>query len=331
VPTATSTSEATGAPAPPRPRRLARLAFARDYGILGSVAGLFIALCLLSDAFLSKTNLLNILAQNAPLGIIACGATLVIVGGGFDLSVGAIFATTGVVAAWLAVHVGAGVGLIAGVVAGLVLGLANGALVAGLGINAFVATLASALAFGGIAQLITNGQLITVDSPAFAHLGQDTLLGAKYSVWLFLGAVAVGWFVLARTTFGSWVYAVGGNPEAARLSGIHVGAVRTATFALSGLAAGVGGVIAASRVGTGQADSGPGLALEAIAAVVIGGTSIAGGEGAVWRTFFGVMLLALIDNGFNILNVNPVWQAIVEGAIIVAAVALDVRTRRSRA
>jgi ribose transport system permease protein len=311
-----------------RPRSPIRPEAIREYGVVVSVVVLFIALTVLSDAFATKTNLLNILDQNAPLGIIACGATLVIIAGGFDLSVGAAFAATGVVAAWVAVHVSSELGLIAGVVAGLAFGLFNGWLVAGLAVNAFVATLASALVFTGIAQLITNGQLITVSDPSFAKLGQGDVLGVKYSIVLLALVVAATWALLARTKLGARIYAVGGNPEAARLSGVRVDRIRVVTFALSGLGAGIAGVIAASRVATGQADVGLGLELQAIAAVVIGGTSIAGGEGAVWRTVLGVLLLALIQNGFNILDVNPVWQGIVQGAIIVTAVAVDTRARR---
>jgi ribose transport system permease protein len=222
------------------------------------------------------------------------------------------------------------VGLLAGVAAGCLFGLFNGFLVAGLGINAFVATLASGLVIGGIAELITGGQLILVDAASFAKLGQGDIAGMKYSVLIFAAVIALFWFVLARTSLGAAIYAVGGNSEAARLSGIRVAAVRVTTFVLSGLTAGLAGVISASRVSTGQSDAGAGLELQAIAAVVIGGTSIIGGEGAVWRTALGVLLLALINNGFNILDVNPVWQGIVEGMIIVTAVALDVRARRSR-
>lgn len=301
----------------------------RDYGIVVAVVGLFLVLSFASEAFLTKTNLLNILSQNAPLGIIACGATLVIVGGGFDLSVAAIFAVCGVIAAWTANHISPEVGLAAGMAAGLLFGAFNGFLVAGLGINAFIATIASGLVFAGIAELITGGELVLVDAPSFSKLGLGEVASIRYSVLIFAGVLAVFWFVLVRTPLGAAIYAVGGNSEAARLSGIRVAAVRVATFMLSGLTAAVAGVIAASRVSTGQSDAGAGLELQAIAAVVIGGTSIMGGEGAVWRTALGVMLLALIVNGFNILNVDPVWQGMVEGAIILTAVALDVRTRRN--
>ncbi|MGD9734344.1 MAG: ABC transporter permease [Solirubrobacterales bacterium] len=311
-------------PAPP-PNVLRLL---HGYAIVFAVLALFLVLTFASEAFLTKTNLLNILSQNAPLGIIACGATLVIVGGGFDLSVGAIFAVCGVIAAWTANHVSPEVGIAVGMAAGLLFGAFNGFLVAGLGINAFIATIASALVFAGVAELITGGELILVEAHSFSRLGLGEVASVRYSVLIFAGLLAAFWFLLARTSLGAAIYAVGGNSEAARLSGVRVAAIRVATFMLSGLTAAVAGVLAASRVSTGQSDAGAGLELQAIAAVVIGGTSIMGGEGAVWRTALGVMLLALIVNGFNILNVDPVWQGITQGAIILGAVALDVRARR---
>jgi ribose transport system permease protein len=153
-------------------------------------------------------------------------------------------------------------------------------------------------------------------------------LGAKYSVWVFAAFFCITAFLLARTTFGRAVYAVGGNPEAARLSGIRVGLVRGACFALSGLAAGIAGVLAASRTSSAQADLGSGLELAAIAAAVVGGTSIMGGEGAVWRGVLGVLTLALIGNGFDLLNIDTTYQMIVQGALILIAVAADQLLRR---
>jgi ribose transport system permease protein len=141
--------------------------------------------------------------------------------------------------------------------------------------------------------------------------------------------VAITAFVLARTVFGRYVYAIGGNPEAARLAGVNVDRVRAATFVLSGFAAGLGGVLATSRVATGQADAGTGLEFSVIAGIVVGGTSIAGGEGAVWRTVIGVLFIALIGNGFDLLGVNVIYQQIVQGTIIVAAVAFDAWSRRT--
>jgi ribose transport system permease protein len=304
----------------------------RDYGILICFVALFITLSVSSDAFLTSSNLLNLLDQATPTGIIACAATLVIIAGGFDLSVGAIYAIAGVIAAKVALDSSAVVALLAGVAVGVGFGIVNGILVTKGLVHSFIATLAMALIIRGAASAITDGNLITVTNPAFATLGTDAFLGVKYSIWIFVVFAVATWFVLARTTFGRYVYAVGGNAMAASLSGIRVSLVKATTYAISGLAAlaaGIAGVIIASRNITGQSDSGVGLELSVIAAVVIGGTSILGGSGAVWRTVIGVLLLAMIGNGFNLLNVDPTYQQMVQGGIILLAVVVDARARRS--
>jgi ribose transport system permease protein len=274
--------------------------------------------------------MLNVLDQASQVGLVALGATVTIIGGGFDLSGGAIFAASGSTAALIAREGYPVVGLAAGVLVGLVLGFANGGLISGLRINSFVATLATGLIIRGLAYVVTGGLLIQIKDPRFAFLGRGRFLDAKISVYILFGFALLVWFLLARTTFGRYVYAIGGNEEAARLSGVRTALVRTTTFAISGLSAGLAGVIGASRISTGQANVGVGIELSAIAAVVIGGTSIMGGEGAVWRTLFGVLLLQLISNGLNILNVPPFYQLIVQGSVILFAVALDALRHRSR-
>lgn len=301
----------------------------RDYGIVVFFLALFTALSLLSNVFFSKTNFLNILDQTAPAGIIACAMTLVIIGGGFDLSVGAIFALGGVVAAQTAPHIGIWESMIVGSLFGCGLGIVNGLLITVGRINSFIATLASSFMFYGLGQVMTNGFLVSVPDPSFAALGNNSFAGIDYSIWLFAAVALCSTIILSRSTLGRYIFAVGGNAEAAKLTGIRVNVVRVTTFALSGLAAGIAGVLVASRISQGQADSGADLTLTTIAAVVIGGTSILGGEGAVWRSVLGVLLLALIGNGFNLLNINPVYQQIVEGAIIVLAVAFDSWSRRA--
>jgi ribose transport system permease protein len=208
------------------------------------------------------------------------------------------------------------------------LGSLNGGVISTFRINSFVATLASGLIIRGFAYVLTNGLLIQIEDPKFAFLGRGRFLEAKIPVYFLFGVALLVWFLLSRTTFGRYVYAIGGNEEAARLSGVRVALVRTMTFAISGLSAGIAGVIAASRIATGQANVGQGIELSAIAAVVIGGTSIMGGEGAIWRTLFGVLLLQLISNGMNILNVPPFYQLIVQGSVIMFAVALDALRHR---
>jgi ribose transport system permease protein len=302
----------------------------RDYGIVIAFMALFITLSIASDAFLTTTNLLNILNQNAPLAIIACGGTLVIIAGGFDLSVGAIFALSGVIAAKLANSVDPVFGLAIGLFVGLGCGIANGLIVAYVRVNPFIATLATGYVFRGVATLITSAFLVSVTNTDFTIIGQYQFVGVDIAIWIFAIVALILTVVLARTAFGRYIYAVGGNAEAARLSGVRVNIVRAATFAISGMCAALAGLIAASKDATGNAQAGLGFELTAIAAIVVGGTSIAGGEGAIWRSVLGILLIALIGNGFNLLNIDPFYQSLVQGLIILIAVGVDVWARASR-
>ncbi|MCY3945359.1 MAG: ABC transporter permease [Anaerolineaceae bacterium] len=314
-------------------------AFLLDYGIIIAVFLLYIVLSLQTNAFFSIRNQLNILDQAHQIGLIAVAATVVIIAGGFDLSTGAIFAMSGVIAAMVARDLGAHeefataapwLGWTAGLIAGTLLGLLNGVLVTFFRINTFVATLSSGIVFRGFALLITEAEMVRVSDSAFRELARGNILDVRHTVFIWLGFALALSFMLFRTRFGRYVFAAGDNPEAARLSGINVNLVRTITFGISGLAAGMAGVLSASKFLKAQNDSGQGLELISIAAVVIGGTSIMGGEGAVWRTVLGVMLLRLIENGFNLMNVEPFYQDIFQGLIILLAVALDaLRHRRS--
>lgn len=306
------------------------LQFFREYGIVFAFVAVFAVLSILSPAFFSLRNMANILDQSAQVGLVAIGATITIIGGGFDLSSGAIFAASGSLAAFIARLGYPVLGLVAGASLGAILGILNGGLIAGVRINSFVATLASGLVIRGLAFVLTQGLLIQIEDERFAALGRLRFLEVKIPVYILFIFAIIAWFLLSRTTFGRYVYSIGGNEEAARLSGVRVKLVRTATFMLSGLAAGLAGIIGASRISTGQANVGDGLALSAIAAVVIGGTSIMGGEGAVWRTLLGVILLQLISNGMNILNVPSFYQLVVQGGVILFAVSLDALRHRGR-
>jgi ribose transport system permease protein len=307
------------------------LDFVTEYAVLVFLALIFVWLTLASPAFLSTQNLFNILNQNAPLAIIASAGTLVIIGGGFDLSTGAIVGVAAVTAAWIAVNVDPLLGLAVAPLAGLILGLVNGFVITGLKIHSFLATLASSLVFRGTAIFITGGFLISVTAfPEFAQLGRGRFEGLNYAVFVFIAFAAVVWIILDGTPLGRYIYAIGGNEEAAILSGVRVDRVRIATFALSGLAAGIAGAIIVSRIASGQPQTGDGLALQAIAAIILGGTSIYGGSGAVWWSIAGVYLLALIGNGFNILNLDPFLRDLVTGLIIIAAVGLSAARSRRR-
>jgi ribose transport system permease protein len=307
-----------------------RLEMLRDYGIVLAFVALFVTLSFASDVFLKQQNFMNILDQWSAIGIIAVGSTLVFIAGGFDLSISAVYALSGIIAAKAANSLGVPVGLFLGCLIGLGVGIVNGAIVTVGRINPFMATLASSLMIRGLALAVSGGFLVRVaDDTGFDVIGRGEFLGAKYSVYLFAGVILVAALLLHRTTYGRYMYASGGNAEAARLSGVRVNLVRASTYAASGLCAGIGGMIVASRVNTGQADAGVGLEFDAIAAVVIGGTSILGGAGAIWRTVLGVLLLAMIQNGFNLLNVQAVYQRIIYGAIIIGAVGIDAWSRRS--
>lgn len=311
------------------PRRLGGVDI-RDYGIVVAFVAMFAALSFLSANFFTQNNFANILDQWAALGLLAIGETICIIAGVFDLSTGSMFGVAAVVASKVAKSADPTLGIAVGILTGLVLGSLNGVLVHTTRINSFIGTLATGIAYRGLAIIATGGAIVTVTNPKFGVLGRSDLLGAKYSVWVFVAFFIATAFLLARTTFGRAVYAVGGNPEAARLSGIRVGLVRGACFALSGLAAGIAGVLAASRTSSAQADLGTGLELSAIAAAVVGGTSILGGEGAVWRGVLGVLTLALIGNGFDLLNIDTTYQLIVQGGLILIAVAADQLLRRRR-
>lgn len=302
-----------------------------EYAVLLLLAVVLVSLAILSPSFFTFGNIVNILNQNAPLVIIAAAGTFVIISGNFDLSTGAIYSVAGVVAAWLAVTTeNVVLALVAGPLIGMLLGAFNGTVITRLRVHSFLATLASSMIFTTIAVLITGGSLITVTTPGFTALGRDRVGGIFVAVLVMIVVVAILWFVLSRTLFGRHVYAVGGNAEAAELSGIHVNRTRILVFVISGLAAGTAAAIGVSRIASGQPLAGAGLELSAIAAVILGGTSIYGGIGAVWRSVAGVFLIALIGNGFDLLNLNPQLKDMVTGFIILAAVGLAAAGRDKR-
>lgn len=221
-------------------------------------------------------------------------------------------------------------GLIAGVVVGGILGAVNAGVMAVTGVNSFIGTLSTAFVFRGIAFMVTGGALVQVSDERFRTLGVEKYLGLKWSVWLFLGvAVALG-LMMSRTTIGRAIYAVGGNPEAARLVGVRVGGVRTFVYVVSGVCAGLAGVVTASKIGSASTELGLGVELRAITAAIVGGSSILGGEGAIWRAVVGVMFLQSIGNAFILLGIDSQYETLAQGFLILFAVTLDQLTRRNR-
>jgi ribose transport system permease protein len=301
----------------------------RRAGILIPFVILFIVLSIASGPFFTRVNLLDILDQQASTLMIAAAGTLVLVAGGIDLSVGAIYALAGVTAAHLAQSLPAAVAILAGLAVGLLVGLVNGVITTFFRINSLIATLAMSFVVGGLASLVTGGNLIILYShPSFGDLSRTTILGVNTSTWLMVIVVVLLAVLLTRTTSGRYMFAAGGNAEAARLAGVRVQRIRVATFVLSGGAAALGGLIDTSRVLSAQASNGETtLTFTVLAGIVVGGTSILGGEGGIWRTVVGVLFIALIGNGFDLLGLNPLYEQITLGAILLIAVGTDAWSR----
>lgn len=309
--------------------RRRRVPAARDFGILVFLVGIFAALSIANSSFRSSSNLTNIVNQMSMQGIAACGATLTIVSGGFDLSQGSVYAFCAIFAVMTVHTFGVFGAFILAVLVGTALGAVNGAIIALGRVNSFIATLATSYVFIGFATVITGGNVATTSDAHFQLM--NNTYGLTVAAWFFIVIAVLLGLLLAYTRFGRGLYAIGGNPEAARLSGINISFYRIVVFALSGACAGAAGIIAASQTGSADPSIGSTLALLAIASTVVGGTSILGGQGAIWRAVVGATILELINNGFVLLNLNPVYEDVVFGFLVLFAVGLDQLLRRRAA
>jgi ribose transport system permease protein len=296
----------------------------------GAVIVLFGYLSLASNAFLSATNLINIGVQSAVVAIIAIGMTLVIITAGIDLSVGSVAALSGVLGALLVVTYGVAVPLavVGGAAIGALAGLVNGVLVTQAGMAPFIATLGMLSVARGLVYIVTGSVAVSGAPPEFKLLGQGRLGPLPIPILALVIVALAGHFVLTRTKLGRYAYAMGSNVEAARLSGIPVKRYLSIVYIISGTLAGLAGMIAASRVNSGQPNFGIGLELDVIAATVIGGASLFGGEGTVIGTLLGALLIALIRNGSVLLDINTFYQQVIIGVIIWIAVFWDQYRRR---
>jgi ribose/xylose/arabinose/galactoside ABC-type transport system permease subunit len=286
---------------------------------------------LLTNRFLSPLNLTNILVQSSIMAVIAIGMTFVIVGGGFDLSVGSTVAFAGCVAAMAMVQFGLIAGVVAGIAAGVAVGLVNGLIIAQLGVNPFITTLGTMVLVRGLVYLITAGAPVGDDRlpAAFIAFGSARFLGIHYLVWVPTILLIVLSWVMAATPYGRRIYATGGNREAAFLSGIPVNRIVASTYVWCGALGGVAGVMLAARLQSGQPTAGEFYELTAIAAVVLGGASLQGGEGTLYKSIIGVFIMIVLGNSLNLLNVDSYWQRVAIGAVIIAAAAADrLRSRR---
>ncbi len=299
----------------------------RTYGVVLALLVLVAAVAVANPRFLSSTNLLNMLSQWAPAGVLAVAQTYVILTGGFDLSIASGFALAAVVAAAIGQSQPPVIAFAVAITAGLALGLVNGLLVAGIRINPFIATVGTGFVANGIALVVAGNTGYQVANPDFLVLGSGRWHGVPWSGMLLVGSLVMGGLVLSRTVYGQWVYAVGGNAEASRLAGLPVRRIVGSTYAMSGIAMGVAGVLAASQVGSAQANLNPTIVFDVLTIVVVGGTSLGGGMGSMWRTAVGLGIIAAVSNGFSVLDISPNFQNIVKGLIIIGALTLDAVTR----
>ena len=304
----------------------------RNYGILLVTIGLFVLLALTADGFATERNLRNILDQQSMVIIAAAFMTIAIISGNFDVSVSAIFVTAPLFG--LRVENMTGNVFLAVVVAiavGLIMGAINGFIVTRLKINSFIGTLATSFMFFGAGFLVSGRSLMRPESDVYRLIARSRFLGLTSATWIAIAVVIIATILLSRTRFGRNVFAVGGNMEAARLAGVAVNRVQTTAFLLLGAAAALAGVLNSSRSISAQPSDDFSFVFAVLTAVIVGGTSIAGGQGAIWRTTTAAFFLAFLNNGFNLLQIDPIWQRLIEGAVIIMAVAVDTWTKNRRA
>jgi len=314
--------------------------FAR-YGIFIIFAAMIVLASMLSPAFLSSTNLINIVRQMSIIGLIALGVTGVIVCAGIDLSSGSVVGLSAVVAASLSqvegysaarfpgLHVPLIVAILAAMAVGAAVGLINGTFVAKTRIPPFIATLGTYTAIRGAAMLYTAGRPVSDLSDGYNFIGQGDFFHVPVPILVLVAAAIVTHILYANTKFGKYIYAIGGNEQAARVSGINVDRYKILIYMYAGLLAGLAGLVVSSRIGSGQPGQGVGYELDAIAAAVIGGTSLsAGGIGTVAGTIVGALIIGVLNNTLDLMNVSAYWQQIIKGCIIVGAVIIDQRKNR---
>lgn len=296
----------------------------REFMIFIIVLAVFVIMSFASPYFLSTANLLALLLSLSLTAIIAVGMTNLMVSGGFDMSVGSIVAFTGAASAWFMQNgIPVYLAVLFGLVIGALIGLFNGVIVAKIGINPFVTTLASLSLFRGLTLIITQGQNISGLSKSFMAIGQKDFLGIQAPIWYAILLVIIGDILLRKSRFFRQNYYIGGNEKAARLSGISVDKMKILGYVLTGLLAGFAGIVMTARLSTASVTAGTGMELQVITAVIIGGASLQGGEGTVIGAFLGSLLMGLITNALNLLNVDVYWQTFVTGATLLIAVLID--------
>jgi ribose transport system permease protein len=306
-----------------------------------ALVALCIVFSLLSDKFLTLENGWNVMRQISVNICIAVGMTLVVLTAGIDLSVGSVLALSGAVTAGLlknGIAITSGDlfigftllgGILAGIIVGAILGYFNGFTITKFKVPPFVATLAMLTIARGLTMLWTKGFPISVLGENFGYIGTGWLLGIPVAVWISALVVFAAVVITRKTPLGRYIYAIGGNENAARLSGININRVKIIVYSLAGALAAIGGLIVTSRLDSAQPNAGISYELDAIAAVVIGGTSLSGGKGSIWGTVVGAIIIGVLNNGLVLLNVSPFWQKVVKGAVILIAVIIDKANSKS--
>ncbi|WP_432420014.1 ABC transporter permease subunit [Martelella mediterranea] len=297
----------------------------RTLGMLPVLVLLCIGFQLLSGRFISTSNLSIVMQQASINTVLAAGMTFVILTGGIDLSVGSALAMAAMLSLIVSMVPDFGMlGIIAGLGCGLACGLFNGGLISTLKLPPFIVTLGTLTAFRGMARLLGNDKTVFNADLPFAAIGNQSLFGIPWLVLIALAVIVVSWIILSKTVLGTWIYAVGGNEEAARLTGIKTWKVLLFVYGASGLLAGLGGVMSGARLYAANGlQLGQAYELDAIAAVILGGTSFVGGIGSIWGTLVGALIIAVLSNGLILVGVSDIWQYIIKGLVIIGAVALD--------
>ncbi len=306
----------------------------REYGVVIGFILLCVVISFATPAFATQKNILNLLRQSSIIGIIATGMTFVIISGSFDISVGAVAALSGAVTMKL-ITMGNGVPVAIAVLAALgisaVVGLINGIAVAKINVPSLIATMAMVSVVKGAMLMFTGGYPITRTIPVLDTIGNGYVAGIPIPVIIFAAAVAIAFVILTKTRFGRYVYSVGGNEEASKLNGINVDSYKIKVFVINAVLAALAGIVLVGRMGTASPVAGDGYDMDAIASVVIGGTSVAGGSGSVLKTVIGVLLMSVINNSFNLLGVDMYFQYIFKGLIILIAVGADSFSKKQMA
>jgi inositol transport system permease protein len=302
------------------------------YGMLLILIALMVLMSFLAPTFFTSDNLLNIVRQMTVVGIVAIGVTFIIITTGIDLSSGSVIALVSVVVATLA-HPGQyplSVTILAGLGIGLLTGIINGTIISKGKIAPFIVTLGMMTAARGAALLFTGGRPIGNLSDSFKFIGQGNVFGLPVPILIFLLVGIISYLILNKTKFGRYMYAIGGNEQAALITGINVDKYKIMLYGFAGLLSAIGGIILTSRIASGQPTAGTMYELDAIAAAVIGGTSLSGGVGTIGGTIIGALIIGVMNNGLDLLNVSSYWQQILKGVIITVAVLIDSRKNKKK-